>query len=254
MNTARNPVSPDRASPQHASGGSRYLFVKHSEGWNVDRCTRWMANNGCDVDWCYPVSGQAFPDPRDYAGVVVFGGAGSANDCSDFAWVRAELNFIESCLTSATPLFGICLGAQMLARVLGASVAPRADGAVEIGFHRIDPTPSAAGFLERPLTIMQWHSEGFELPTGTARIATSDLFPNQAFRVDERTLGVQFHPEVNPDALAIWHERNRIKRPGQLDDADRTTMMADAHRHATDIDQWLDRFLGGWTRRSAKAA
>lgn len=254
MNTVGNHSLHDHPSSSVTCRRDRYLFVKHSEGWNVDRCTLWMAGNGCAIDWCYPVSGQPFPDPADYAGVVVFGGAGSANDCTDAAWVRAELHFVESCLTSATPLFGICLGAQMLARVLGARVAPRADGAVEIGFHRIDPTPAGADFLERPLTIMQWHSEGFELPAGTTRIATSELFPNQAYRLNEHTLGVQFHPEVNSDALAIWHERNRIKRPGQFDDADRAAMMADAHRHAVEIDSWLDGFLGGWVRRSVRAA
>ena len=54
----------------------RYLLVKHSEGWNVDRCTRWMDAHGVSVDWCYPASGQPFPDPAPYAGVIVFGGAG----------------------------------------------------------------------------------------------------------------------------------------------------------------------------------
>ena len=232
----------------------RYLFVKHSEGWNVDRCTGWMAAHGVTVDWCYPASGQPLPDPARYAGVVVFGGAGSANDCGDFAWVRDELAFIERCLAASVPFFGICLGAQMLARVLGARVAPHPDGLVEVGFHVVRPTPASVGFLDEPLTVMQWHTEGFELPAGTARLATAPGFENQAFRHDERTYGVQFHPEVNPEALAIWHARNRAKRPGQLSDTDRERMMAAARRHAPAIDAWLDRFLGGWTRRAARAA
>lgn len=232
----------------------RYLFVKHSENWNVDRCTRWMDAHDVPLDWCYPASEQPFPDPARYAGVVVFGGAGSANDCGDFAWVRDELVFIERCLASGVPFFGICLGAQMLARVLGARVAPHPEGLVEIGFHEVRPTAASGGFLDAPLTVMQWHTEGFELPAGTTRIATAEGFENQGFRVDERTLGVQFHPEVNPEALAIWHARNRERRPGQLSDADRATMMADAHRHAPGLDAWLDAFLGGWTRRTARAA
>ena len=232
----------------------RYLFVKHSEGWNVDRCTGWMAAHGVTVDWCYPASGQPLPDPARYAGVVVFGGAGSANDCGDCVWVRDELRFIERCLNASVRYFGICLGAQMPARVPGARVAPHPEGLVEIGFHRVEPTPASAGFLDAPLHVMQWHSEGFELPSGTTRIATATSFPNQGFRLDERTFGVQFHPEVNPESLAIWHARNRERRPEQLSDAERAAMMADAHRHAPAIDAWLDAFLGGWTRSDARAA
>jgi len=248
----------DRANPARPhmtpANPSHYLFVKHSEGWNVDRCTLWMAAHGVSVDWCYPASGQPFPDPSRYAGVIVFGGAGSANDCGDFVWVREELAFIERCLASDVPYCGICLGAQMLARVLGARVSPHPEGIAEIGFHEVLPTPASAGFLDTPLTVMQWHTEGFELPTGTTRIATADAFPNQAFRLDQHTLAVQFHPEVNPDSLKIWQARNRVRRPEQLSDAERSTMMRDAHRHAEAIDAWLDAFLGGWTRRDARAA
>ena len=253
-----------------SSDALRYLFVKHSEGWNVDRCSLWMRANALAVDWCYPASGQPFPDPAPYDGVIVFGGAGSANDCGEHAWVREELLFIERTLAVGVPYFGICLGAQMLARVLGARVAPDPDGRVEIGFHRVEPTPagaaagaSGAPFLAAPLTVMQWHTEGFELPAGTTRLAASEAFPNQAFALGdggardgpgERALGVQFHPEVNPEALAVWHERNRLRRPGQLSDADRASMMADAHRHHAAIDAWIDGFLGSWTRRRRRAA
>jgi len=58
----------------------RYLLVKHSEGWNVDRCCRWMEGNEKAFDWFYPLLGQPFPDPQNYTGVIVFGGAPSAND------------------------------------------------------------------------------------------------------------------------------------------------------------------------------
>ena len=250
-----------------------YLFIKHSEGWNVDRCSRWMQANGLAVEWCYPASGQPFPDPARYDGVVVFGGAGSANDCGEHRWVRDELLFIERTLALGVPYLGICLGAQMLARVLGARVAPDPDGRVEIGFHRIDPTPagaapgpSGAPFLAAPLTVMQWHTEGFELPSGAVRLATSEAFPNQAFALEgasagranegraDPVLGVQFHPEVNAEVLAIWHARNRARRPGQLSEAERASMVADAHRHHAAIDAWLDALLGRWTRRRRRAA
>lgn len=233
-----------------SSGSKRYLFVKHSENWNVDRCTRWMEEKQFTVDWCYPANDQAFPDAQHYAGVVVFGGANSANDCGCHDWVRRELVFVEQCLKLETPYFGICLGAQMLARVLGAKVRPHDKEIKEVGFCRVDPEPEHSSFLTEPLTVMQWHSEGFDLPPGTQRIATGEEFPNQAYSLSDKILGVQFHPEVNAEVLAIWQERNRLRKPGQLSDDDRARMMSDAHTHDSSVTRWLDGFLTQWTSSS----
>lgn len=230
-----------------SSGSKRYLFVKHSANWNMDRCTRWMEEKQFAVDWCYPVSDQPFPDPGQYAGVIVFGGANSANDCCYHDWVRRELVFVELCLKRDTPFFGICLGAQILARVLGAQVRPHDKEIKEVGFCRVDPEPEHSGFLDKPLTVMQWHSEGFDLPPGTQRIATGEEFPNQAYSLNEKILGVQFHPEVNAEVLAIWHERNRLRDTGRLTDEERARMMHDAHVHDAAVSQWLDGFLMRWT-------
>jgi len=228
----------------------RYLFVKHSENWNVDRCTRWMAANNFDVDWCYPASAQPFPDPSAYEGVVVFGGANSANDCDCHDWLKQELVFVESCLKHDTAFFGICLGAQILARVLGAQVRPHKNDVKEVGFCRVDPVPNHRSFLDKSIMIMQWHSEGFDLPFGTELLATSDQFPNQAFRLSEKVIGVQFHPEVNAEALAIWIERNKQRRPDMLSDEQRATMMSDSHRYDAGVSKWVDGFMGQWTSPS----
>lgn len=236
-----------------------FLFVKHSEGWNVDRCSVWMQRAGVDVEYCYPTSGDAFPDPRAYAGVVIFGGRWMVSDAHSEPWIVAEQRFVEQCLATDTGFFGICLGAQMLASVLGAAVSRHPEGLTEVGFHEVHPTEAGQSFLAAPLPVMQWHREGFDLPAGATRLATGTggadaAFPNQAFRVNERTFGVQFHPEVNPDVLAIWHERNRQRSPGDLTDAERTTQRKDAERYDAAITAWLDGFLSSWTGCSSKAA
>lgn len=234
---------------------SRYLMVKHSEGWNVDRCKLWMDKNRYSYDWCYPASGQAFPSPDEYSGVIVFGGAGSANDCQEKSWVRDEMAFVEACLKYNTPFFGICLGAQILARVLGSKVSAHPHQHNEIGFHEVFPTAAGAGFLSQPLKFMQWHREGFELPSGAIHLAHNELFPNQAFKTDDRTVGVQFHPEVNLDVLRIWHERNKTRpKKDVLDDATRERHIADAIACEDSITAWLDQFLTTWTRLAAQAA
>lgn len=231
-----------------------YLLIKHSTGWNVDRCTRWMESNNVPFEYCYPVEGDAFPDPSRYAGVIIFGGRWSANDCQIEPWVTGELDFIERVLATETRFFGVCLGAQMLARVLGARVTPHPDGLREVGSCRIDPVATGRDFLAEPLSVMQWHTEGFDLPSGTRLLATSDAFPNQAYAMSERVVGVQFHPEVNPDVLAIWQERNRQRKPDDLTEEQRVTMRRDALRDDATVTAWLDGFLSGWTGLRAKAA
>lgn len=230
----------------------KFLLVKHSEGWNVDRCSRWMRQNGTAFDMFYPTGGHAFPDARDYAGVIVFGGAPSAND-TDQRWVRDELNFIESCLDSNVAFFGICLGAQMLASVLGARVTTHPDDETEIGFYEVKPTDSGKDFLQQPLKFMQWHREGFELPSGAVHLAHNEIFENQAFSIGKNIVGVQFHPEVNLDVLRIWHERNKTRPAGVLDDATRAAHLADAHVCEQPVNEWLDDFMDGWTGIACQA-
>jgi len=233
---------------------NKYLLVKHSEGWNVDRCCRWMEKTDTSFDWCYPASGQPFPSATQYDGVIVFGGAGSANDASEHAWVRDELTFIEACLKADTPFFGICLGAQMLARVMGATVSKHPQDHSEIGFCEVKPTDAGTDFLSQPLKFMQWHKEGFELPTGATHLAYSELFSNQAYSVGEQVVGVQFHPEVNLDVLRIWHERNKTRPTGVLDDDTRALHLADAQECENSITAWLDSFLTDWTLSARNVA
>lgn len=223
----------------------KYLLVKHSKGWDVDRVAAWMRAEGKDHEWCYPADGDSFPDADLYAGVVVFGGAGSAND--DVEWVREELKFIERILARDVPFFGICLGGQMLAKVLGAEVSCHPASVREVGFHPVFPTPDSGDFLTETLTVMQWHSEGFSLPDGSVRIASGELFENQAFRYSDRHFAVQFHPEVNPAALEIWQERNKKRESGRLDDCTRKLHMAEAVQHDQQISTWLNDFMYRWT-------
>ncbi len=234
-----------------------YLFVKHTEGWNVDRCTQWMQAADLPVEFCYPTSGDAFPDPVAYAGVIVFGGRWVVSDGAAEAWIVQEQRFIEHCLKVDTPFFGICLGAQMLAHVLGARVSKHPEGHREVGFHPVLPTPDGGGFIDRELSVMQWHHEGFELPGGAKCLATTTggedaAFPNQAFSINASTVGVQFHPEVNPQVLDIWHERNRARKPDDLTEAERAAQKADAVLHDDNITAWLGDFLQGWTGRAQR--
>jgi len=225
----------------------KYLLVKHSRGWNVDRCCVWLDQHQIAYDWFYPLECDQFPNVSDYAGVIIYGGASSANDDRHCDWIGRELAFVEQILQSQTAFFGICLGAQMLARVLGSSVLEHPQAEKEVGFSKVYPTTDSGEFLIAEQHFMQWHSEGFDLPGGCNIIATGQIFPNQAFRYSHNVVGVQFHPEINPQALAIWHERNRLNNPNPLTQSQRNEQMQDAHLHDAAISDWLNNFLQRWT-------
>jgi GMP synthase (glutamine-hydrolysing) len=148
----------------------------------------------------------------EFAGIVPMGGNSHAweEECRPF--LRAERLFLGEAVERGVPVLGICLGAQVLARALGAEVGPGADP--EIGWREIEPTDDAAGdplfgHLTAPEGVYQWHHDGFELPEGARRLASSPLYPNQAFRVDGADAwGIQFHPEVDPEIFEVWIGRH----------------------------------------------
>lgn len=181
----------------------------------------------------------------DHAAAVVFGGPMSANDCTTLPFIRAELDWIPQVLDAGKPYLGICLGAQLLARVLGASVVPHPEGRVEIGYCPISPTAAGTAEMGSLHYVYQWHKEGFELPQGATLLATGDVFANQAFRYGETTYGVQFHPEMTRSLMKRWISvaAEHLEHP----DAQAAEIQAEAHTlHAPAVEYWLSSFFSRW--------
>ena len=150
--------------------------------------------------------GEPFPeDVETLGGVVSFGGPQSAND-DHVEYVRAELDWIPRVMAAGVPLLGICLGSQMVARTLGATVGPDPNGLYEFGYYPIEPLEGAAQdlALDATLNVAHRHGEAFTMPAGARRLARRDMFENQAFRYGATTWALQFHPEVNDAVLARW--------------------------------------------------
>jgi len=136
-------------------------------------------------------------------GILILGGPQSANDPE----LAAELHFIRQALDAKTPVLGICLGAQLIAKALGAEV--HRNPAEEIGWTAVYLTDAAAGDpifgrLASPSTLFQWHNETFTLPPGAVSLAYSDKCRQQAFRLYDTAYGVQFHPEITPEMIIDW--------------------------------------------------
>lgn len=165
-----------------------------------------LIERGIGVERVLLADGAALPGWRDFAGVIVMGGPMGAHDTGEFAWLKPELALIREAASAGCPVWGVCLGAQLLAAAMGARVWT--GPLPEVGVCDVDLTPAARddpvfGGLTGPVPTLQWHADTFGLPDGAVLLASSAMYPNQAFRVG-RAYGIQFHVEVTRDLAAEW--------------------------------------------------
>jgi GMP synthase-like glutamine amidotransferase len=147
------------------------------------------------------------PDPaQSYDAVMVFGGSMHPDQDDHFAWLGREEEFLKDVLAERVPAFGVCLGAQMLARAAGAKVGPAS--APEVGWLDVELTAAGVsdpvlGVLPRRATVLQWHHYTFAVPDGGVELARSDVC-SQAFRLSQRAWAIQFHAEVTLSMIRDW--------------------------------------------------
>src|ERR1700749_4602213 len=168
---------PGSLRPAAAESLLPVLIVLHQETSTPGRVGNALGALGHSLDIRRPRFGDALPETLDeHAGAVFFGGPMSANDSDDY--VRREIDWIEIALREQRPFLGICLGAQMLAKRLGAKVAPHAQGVTQIGYYPIRPTAAGNAVCpDWPGQVYHWHREGFELPCDAELLAEGDDFP-----------------------------------------------------------------------------
>jgi GMP synthase (glutamine-hydrolysing) len=147
------------------------------------------------------------PDLAEVDGVVLFGSSYNVEHADEQPFIKELRELTREALDAGVPFLGVCFGAQVLAWALGAEIdkAP----VREVGFEAIHPTPAAAAdpllsHYEDGDMVFQWHMDTFELPSGAELLATGDGVPNQAYRVNERTWGVQYHFEIDEAEIRSW--------------------------------------------------
>lgn len=229
------------------------LVIVHQETSDPGRIGELLRSRSYQLDMRYPCLGQALPDTLErHEAAVVFGGPMSANDDNELPFIRTELDWIPVALESGKPFLGICLGAQLLARVLGASVRPHPEDITEVGYVPITPTEAGRSLFDELTHVYQWHREGFELPTDATLLAASDDYPQQAFHYD-RAYGLQFHPEVTYDMVDLWTTRaaDKLVWKGAHSQA---KQLQQRHQYDPAIAQWTDTFIDLWLDGSATAS
>jgi GMP synthase (glutamine-hydrolysing) len=151
--------------------------------------------------------GTPLARPLDaYGAVLVFGGAMHADQDQHHPWLREEDFFLQRLLDLHTPVLGICLGAQLLAKAAHAPVYPVAEP--EVGWFAVDLTDAGAGDpvlgrLPQTFDAFQLHYYAHDVPAGAVELARNSVC-TQAFRLGDNAWGVQFHPEVTLEQVQSW--------------------------------------------------
>ncbi len=236
---------------------NQILACVHRQNTDPGLVGRALAARGMRLDLRCAVFGDVLPSLHDYQGLVIFGGPQSAND--ETADLLAEYQLVEQALKQNKPLLGICLGAQMIARVFGGTVQENNQGQVEAGFYKISAHQNSHGenshgekLFSPSLMVYQWHREGIRLPQNDQSISMlavgSEFFPVQAFWNRRRAYGLQFHPEVNFRTIRRWlardkDEDSRLQHPGARP---YWSHLAEYMLHHRAMTSWLDKFFHIW--------
>ena len=141
--------------------------------------------------------------------VVILGAPESAND--NLPYLQEEQKLIKKSVENNIPVLGICLGSQLIAKTFGGKVfrGPKK----EIGFYsNLVPESNSSLFsgFDDPFTVFHWHGDTFDLPEGAVRLASSEIYPNQAFQF-KSAVGLQFHLEVNEEMVNLWLDKTEEK-------------------------------------------
>lgn len=137
--------------------------------------------------------------------VIVLGGPIGVYEQDKYPFLMDEIRALQERLAQRRPTLGICLGAQLMAAALGASVHP--GGQKELGWEPITLTAAGMDSCLRVLEsqpVLHWHGDTFDIPPGAERLASTRMYENQAFSLGSNVLALQFHPELDPDRFEQW--------------------------------------------------
>ncbi len=187
----------------------KVLVFRHVPHEGIGTIEPFLKRSNITIDYCDLFQTSFIPQNLDaYDFVISMGGPMNADETERYPFLKSEREALSKAIHSGKPVLGICLGAQMIARALDAKVYPGRQK--EIGWFPIQL--SEAGKKDRLFraindfspVVFQWHGDTFDLPKGATLLASSHLFPHQAFKCGDSVYAFQFHIEVTRDMICDW--------------------------------------------------
>jgi GMP synthase-like glutamine amidotransferase len=222
-------------------GALRALVLQHEEPTPPGHVTEWLEGHGAEMDVFRIDLDEPKADPEDYDLIVSLGSEFAAYDDSH-RFVTTEAELMRRAVDANVPILGLCFGGQMLARVLGGEVYRGSEA--EIGWLPVrtrdpDLVPEGPWF--------QWHFDVITAPPDATVLAETDL-GTQAF-VADRSLGLQFHPEVTPEIMDEWVRAYRHELDAEGIDPD--ALLEETNRREGESKRTSWRLLEGFLDRVA---
>jgi GMP synthase-like glutamine amidotransferase len=170
--------------------------LQHTQLSTPGTVTDWLNERGLTAKTTRFFEGDSLPDVEDVDFLIILGGGMGVHDEQDYPWLIQEKMFIRHCLDEHKTIFGICLGAQLIAHVKGATVKKHEHW--EVGWHPIEIEGHGT------ITCFQYHQDTFEIPEGAKKFATNVITSNQGYMIGENVVAVQFHPEVDESKVDVY--------------------------------------------------
>ena len=174
----------------------RIAILTHSAGTRPDALVDWAFDRGHAPNVCALYKGDSCPSVDEFDLLVSTGGPMNCMEDERFPFLAEEVKLIERAIVAGKGVLGLCLGGQLIARAAGAQVKKHEHW--EVGWHKVRLDDQLLGKGE--IMAFQWHQDTYELPAGARRIASNPITSEQGFRLSNRVIGLQFHPE----ATAQW--------------------------------------------------
>ncbi len=178
------------------------ICIQHVPFETPGYIAQWAKGRGLELRIAHIYGDEKLPPINDNDTLVIMGGPMSVHDEKRYPWLIDEKRYIEKAIQSGNRVMGICLGAQLIAHVLGAKVYRNREK--EIGWFNVATVENDNGIGKNlPETYMafHWHGETFDIPSGATHIAKSDACVNQAFAIHNRIVGLQFHLEITKQGV-----------------------------------------------------
>ena len=194
---------------------------------------------------CNTANGDIPPEDMDaFSGVAVMGGMMGVYEHDKYTWLSREIDWVDRFIETGKPVFGICLGCQMLAHIFDGEVYSGEKG-LNVGFKRIELMDEDPTFGEElaDCHVPVFHGDTYTLPDRAERMARGSYYYEQGARFAENVYGTQFHPEVTEDIIREWYE-HALKDKRFQETLTLEELLDQAEKYLPKTQDWLEKFLG----------